>query len=489
MAHNVSDRYPSATRMLSDMDEFRKDPTILFDYTGLPLDAAMRVQNPNLVLQPPADIASKVVKEQNARRTAPASSGERRRDTQTDRTASPQRNPQRRPSPRDEKRARMTTIAIIVCSLVAVIAIGIVMAISFGGGFAPKAKKVEVPNLVGGTFAELPTYNGLSIMKEERYDDSVPAGVIISQKPDAGTMVNQPSIVVVNVSLGPVPNLVMMGNLTERSKDWATAFLDGQKLGLKIEIKEEYNENIADGYVIRTEPKEGAELAQGQTVTLWVSKGKKVQIASMPNVIGENVEAAKNTLALQQLDLVIKLDEVYDMTVPAGTVMSSTPGKGEKLKTGQEVILKVSLGIEKKVIPDLMGMELAKAKGMLTQLGFQEPTVTYVDSDKPKDTVVAQTPEKETEQQITAAITLQVSNGSKAPVTKDVTIDLRGSALNNSCRIAISRDGVQLYSGTVPKGSVSVTLPGQVAVGSAKYTVIINDMDGWEVTEVFSANG
>ena len=483
MAHNVSDRYPSATRMLADMDEFRKDPTILFDYTGLPLDAAMRVQNPNLVLQPPTDIANEVVQEQNARRRTLSSENERRR------TPQPRREDSRRPSPQDEKRTRMTTIAIIVCSLVAVIAIGIFLAVLLGGGFGPGKKMVEVPSLIGEVFADLPTYPGLSVMKEERYDDSVAAGVVISQKPDAGVEVGENSIIVVNVSLGPVPNLVTMGNLTDRSKDWAVSFLEGQKLGLDIQIKEEFNETVTDGYVIRTEPKEGTELKQGQTVTLFVSKGKKVQFSSMPNVVGEDKAAAINVLEMQELDLNIVVEEIYHMTVKAGEVMETEPGRGEKLKTGQTVKLKVSKGIEKKVMPDVVGMDVTGAKGMLTALGFKEPTIKFVDSDKPKNEVIAQSLEKEKEHEITSVITLEVSNGSKAPITKDVTIDLKNSAANNSCRISISRENKVVYSGSVPKGTLSVTLPGQVGVGKVTYSIIINDMDGWEVTEDFAANG
>lgn len=383
----------------------------------------------------------------------------------------------------------MTTIAIIACSLVAVIAIGIVLAIFLGGGFAPKKKMVEVPNLIGKTYSTGETYEGLTIMKEERYDDTVPAGVIISQKPEPGIKVTQPSIVVVNVSLGPVQKTVTMADLAERSKDWAVNYLNGQKLDLNIEVKEDYHDTVADGYVIRTEPKKDAVLTQGQTVTLWVSKGKKIQIAAMPNLINENVETAKSTLELQQLDLKIKLDEVYDMTAPAGTVMATTPGKGEKLKTGQEVILKVSLGVEKKIVPDLKDMELTKAKEMLKELGFKEPVITYADSDKVKDIVIGQSLAANEEHEITAQITLQVSNGSKAPVTKDVTLDLKGSAKQYSCRVEIKRDNQVVYSGTVPKGAISVTLPKQIGVGSVKYDITINEMDGWSETVIFTANG
>ena len=209
----------------------------------------------------------------------------------------------------------------------------------------------------------------------------------------------------------------------------------------------------------------------------------------MPNVVGENKAEAISVLELQQLDLDIVIEEVFHMTIPAGEVMETEPGRGEKLKTGQTVKLKVSKGIETKVIPDLVGMELNNAKGMLTQLGFKAPNVMFVDSDKPKNTVLAQSLEKEKEHQIISDITLEVSNGVMAPVTKDVTIDLRGSALSNDCRISISRDGRVLYSGKVPKGTVSVTLPDQVGVISEKYEIVINDMDGWEITEDFTDNG
>ena len=100
MAHNVSDRYPSATRMLADMDEFRKNPSMLFDYTGLPLDAVMRIQKPPLVLQnpqPPVTTAEKVAGQQNVQRTASkpaAPNKERRQEAQRRRKQQEEENPE-----------------------------------------------------------------------------------------------------------------------------------------------------------------------------------------------------------------------------------------------------------------------------------------------------------------------------------------------------------------------------------------------------------
>ncbi len=485
MAHSVSDRYPSATRMLADMDEFRKDPTKLFDYTGLPLDAAMRIQKPNATPDQPENIAEKVAQGQTPRRR-PTPTPEQRKEE-----AKRRKKEQRANETEDQKRSRITTIAIIVCSVVIVVALGVVLALTLGG--KPKNKTVEVPNLVGETLPASMEYQDFTIKKNEVYNDSVAAGVIISQKPVAGTQIdnknNNDKIIVVEVSLGAETKVVTMENLVNRSKDWALSFLNGQELELDIQFKPEYNDTVAENNIIKTEPKEGAKLTKGQTVTLYISQGKKIEFGGMPMVVNNTKDEATRILQDQGLNLKIVYDEVWDMAIPEGIVMETTPTRGERLKTGQTVTLKISKGIERKVMPDLTGMEIAKAEERLTSLGFKKPAVVEVDSDKPKGTVVKQSLEKDKEHQIIADISLEVSNGSRAPVTKDVTLDLRRSAQFNECQVSITRDGQVVFSGRVPKGTLNVTLPGQTAVGSAKYTIIINETDGWDETVSFTANG
>ena len=485
MAHSVSDRYPSATRMLADMDEFRKDPTKLFDYTGLPLDAAMRIQNPNTIPAQPENIAEKVAQGQPPRRRHTPTPEQRREE------AKRRKKEQRANETEDQKRSRITTIAIIVCSVVIVVALGVVLALTLGG--KPKNKTIEVPDLVGETLPASMEYQDFTIKKNEVYNDSVAAGVIISQKPVAGTQIenkeNIDKIIVVEVSLGAETKVVTMENLVNRSKDWALSYLNGQNLELDIQFKPEYNDTVAENNIIKTEPKEGAKLTKGQTVTLYISQGKKIEFGGMPMVVNNTKDEATKILQDQGLNLKIVYDEVWDMAIPEGIVMETTPTRGERLKTGQTVTLKISKGIERKVMPDLTGMEIAKAEERLTSLGFKKPAVVEVDSDKPKGTVVKQSLEKDKEHQIIADISLEVSNGSKAPVTKDVTLDLRRSAQFNDCQVSITRDGKVLFSGRVPKGTLNVTLPDQTAVGSAKYNIIINETDGWDETVSFTANG
>ena len=61
MALEIDDRYTTATQMLQDMDEFRKDPGILFDYNVPPIDAVIRMSKPiPMPVNPPKTTAQKV---------------------------------------------------------------------------------------------------------------------------------------------------------------------------------------------------------------------------------------------------------------------------------------------------------------------------------------------------------------------------------------------------------------------------------------------
>jgi len=479
MAKSVANRYPSATRMLSDMDEFRKDPTMLFDYTGLSVDEAIRMSKPPLVLNPQPGTKP----ETPARpQTTPRPSTGRKTAPQNHRRRKPRRTQQ------EIRRNKMTTIAIVSCSVVAILAVGIFMAILLGGGFTPDEKLVTIPKLTGEIFDELPDYAGLTIRKEEAYNDSVEAGIVISQAPVAGEKVVEGSLVVVKVSLGSIPRVVKMTDLTGRSKEWAIDFLDSQDFGLKYTIKEENHDSIAQGQVIRTEPKAGVELTNGQSITLWVSKGKKVQFSAMPDLVNQTEEQARKTLNLQDMALDIVVEEVFNINIKAGTVMETEPTSGERLKTGQTVKLYVSKGVEKKAMPDLLGMEHTQASELLTTMGFKPPKITYEFSTEPENTVIGQSHEKGVEYEVHEDIVLRVSKGpsGEMEITKDVVIDLKNAALEDKRDVSVFRNGKIVHFESVAKGTQSITIEDQVGTGTVKYTVHINGEYAWDVSEVFT---
>ena len=57
-------------------------------------------------------------------------------------------------------------------------------------------------------------------------------------------------------------------------------------MGLEVSQKTEYNDSVAEGNVIRTDPVEGSEVDAGTSVILYVSLGPEEKLIDMPNVTG-----------------------------------------------------------------------------------------------------------------------------------------------------------------------------------------------------------
>ena len=491
MAHEIEDRYVSAAQMLEDMDEFRKNPSMLFDYHTPPLDVVTQLQKPQLTLQNPKTTAERVVEKtdgvkrrETVRKTEPAKP---RRAS-----AAPVSQKSRR-APEEESRSNVATIAIVSCSLVAVVAIVIFLITLLNGGFFQKEKLVPVPALLGKEFAQLTEYPGLEIKKEEVYDETIKAGFIIHQEPQAGIEVVEGTLVVVKVSLGPVPEVITMQNLAGETQNRATDVLNGLNLNLQFEILEEYDDTVEAGSVIRTDPAEGTELTAGQRITLWISKGEEIKTIQMPNLREGAKDVATNILNNQKLKLDIRYEEVFDDQVVAGYVVRTSPGKGEELKTGQVVTLYISKGPEMELMPNVVGMSVETAVEVLKGAGFNTPIIDRVESEEKKDIVINQSHEKNVEIPINTQITIEISKGpaetKPLEVTKDVVIDLRGSADGGDCKVSVTKDGSSVFEQTVPKGTKTITIAQQTGTGPQKYVVIINDQDGWDEWVDFTANG
>ena len=510
MALEIDDRYTTATQMLHDMDEFRKDPTMLFDYHVPPLDAVIGMSKAPIPMpvNGPRTTAQKVAGRADGQRprsatgqiprTAAAGQAGRNTGPVSHRSAAEARR-KREEEQRRQRNSRMATIAIISCSLVAVVALVIFLITLFNGQLFTKPQKlIEVPLLVGEVYEQLPEYPEFDLIKEGVYDENYPAGMIIAQKPDAGDQVVEGTKLIATVSLGEVPKIVKMDDLVNMDETSAKNLLDSYDMNLNIVIEEENSEDVEVGKVIRTIPEVGKELHAFDNIILYVSTGPEINISAMPNVVNKSEDMAKNILDSQKLDLDISTKEVYDSNVEKGYIVKTEPASGEQLKTGQRVILYISKGPELKTVPNVMGMDIETAVKVLTNAGFKTPSISYVESEEEKDTVVQQNPGKDTEWDITKVIELKISEGPKptteptteptvpTEVTKDVVINLQGEADNEDIQVSISRDGAEIYNQTVTKGTKTITLSGQTGKGTVVYSVVINDSEGWETSVVFT---
>ena len=341
MSHNPADRYPSAGALLTDMDEFRKNPAILFDYNNpdADMDAALHMQPPKREEEPEAQSVS--IPERTPVRTTPP----RRRTPPANQGAAPAKKPARRREvivEEKEERSKTATIAIIAYAAVAVIAIVLLCFALFGGGSSDEL--MNAPNLLGQIYDENADYGDVVIeLVKKDFSDKYPAGTIMEQNPAANKKITKGDTIRVVVSFGPKPEEKVMLDLSSVPQDQAIDFLKGMDPKLQVLTKMESSGTVKEGCVIRTDPANGEELKEGQTVIIWVSTGPIQETAILPNVVGRSQTQAETMLTGA---------DFYNYTIveveseePKGTVLEQSPKGGIKIDINEAIELKVSKGM------------------------------------------------------------------------------------------------------------------------------------------------
>ncbi|WP_241901614.1 Stk1 family PASTA domain-containing Ser/Thr kinase [Nocardioides houyundeii] len=163
----------------------------------------------------------------------------------------------------------------------------------------------------------------------ERFSESVPAGVVMSSDPPAGTTLKPGATVNVVVSKGRKPRTVT--DFTGRSAERAQQVLEKRKLVVTRE--EVFNDDVPAGEVISQSPSSGT-LFKGETVALVVSRGP--ELVEMPNVVASGVDAAREQLEALGFDVETRESRTY---IGLGFVLSTDPDAGESVPKGSTITL------------------------------------------------------------------------------------------------------------------------------------------------------
>ena len=147
---------------------------------------------------------------------------------------------------------------------------------------------------------------------------------------------------------------------------------------------------------------------------------------TVPDVTGKPMALARQILEDQKLR--VNVAEVYDATVPAGTVVSQTPEAGTKVKEERMVTINVSRGGEELDMPDLLGLDRADAEIKLKKMGLKLGSVYEKFSDDEEGTVIGQEPRSGTRISKGQTIDITISKGKKV---KKVTVpNVKGGTLS-----------------------------------------------------------
>ncbi len=248
----------------------------------------------------------------------------------------------------------------------------LVLALLGGGagwffGLGPGAL-AAIPSVQDKTVAQaqaLLQEQGFGSMSKDVNDETVQQGLVVTSDPAPGTQRRRFLPVTLLVSKGPVlyPVPALAGGTVEAAK---TA-LHNAKLALGS-ITDQYDEETAAGVVLSQSPTSDTQQRAATPINLVVSKGPTP--IPVPNVVGQDKDAARR--ALTDLGLVPQLapDTVFDKQVPAGSVVSQDPASGTLTK-GSAVTLTVSKGPKLVTVPSFIGKQVDKAVQELRQLGFQ----------------------------------------------------------------------------------------------------------------------
>ena len=297
MAPDPDNRYLSADDMLADLEEFRKNPNINFDYNVSGFQDDEDDVDKTQVLPTAASISrvgSRVREPERVQNRSRSNPPPRRREREED-------EEEYDDGPR---RPNWPIIGAVAAILVFVVALLYIMfSTAFSGSLGAQTQNIRVPSVTGQLFSEAQAntelLNGFTLVQGETVESDQPAGTILQQSPNANDFVSGDDMTItVTVSSGEAEEVLMPPLEGKTLAQALSALQVDLDLGLSVDYdsRSEYHDTIPEGCVISTIPEEGTVLSEGQQVILVMSLGKEETPMVMPNLIGMDEETAKKTI-------------------------------------------------------------------------------------------------------------------------------------------------------------------------------------------------
>lgn len=298
MQKDPASRYQSAAEMLQDIESFKHNPSIKFDYQY-------------------------IVEDNNRYRRAV----EEVRQAET-----------------DEEEYKSPVIPVLTGIATAFVLVALVFVLIFvdtSGIFKKNTKKeVELSNFVGQVYNDV-IQSGkyeFEFYKEEKFSSEIAEGVIMDQNPKAGKRVYSNSQVKLIVSKGP--ERLMVPDYDNMKFEQYTQLLT--QLGLSYIEMPVYDSDVPEDIVCNTNPQPREEVNAGDVIEVYYSLGPKTKNLVMQNFVNIPYATAKSQLT--SLGITVANATSVDSDKPEGTIISQEPAYGTKLTKDTVVKFTVSNG-------------------------------------------------------------------------------------------------------------------------------------------------
>ena len=303
-----SERYQSAAEMLLDLEEFKRNPLIRFEYNYY-------------VDREPTKYVSPLEYTRPAR---PAAKAQRLEEGEEE----------------TERRNLLPKMIGIVAGVVFVVAVFVVLLVVFNN----PGDKVRVDQFVdmmqsdvqnNAEFAKLYNFT----WKTERSTKA--PGTVSRQEPAYGSLQSPDATGKVQVTLyvsqsdgGTVPNVV--------GKLYADAEQEIRNAGFIPKPETKYSATVEKGKVVSTDPKANSNLAKGETVIIYMAVDfKEDDLVDMPQLIGWSLDDAE--AMLNSVDLKLDRTDVPEMDSNEAEGKVAWQGVDAKTKVAKGTVIKVKI--------------------------------------------------------------------------------------------------------------------------------------------------
>jgi len=188
----------------------------------------------------------------------------------------------------------------------------------------------------------------------------------------------------------------------------AAAVAKADRAGLSVTFADpDYDEVIARGQVLRTDPGPGRSIDKGGTVGLTMSLGPERY--PVPEVVGKTEAVARRLIEDNNLQVATP-ESRFSLKVEEGSVISADPEVGTEVKPDTAVLLVISRGAEPVAVPNVVGKPVAEARAMLADAKLASEVTEKFDEAVPAGVVVSQNPASGTADK-RSVVALVVSKG------------------------------------------------------------------------------
>lgn len=212
---------------------------------------------------------------------------------------------------------------------------------------------IPLPSLLGKSLEDAQSIADSNnfTLRFTKVESAMAEGLVTSQDPAAGTMIEEGSIVNVEISDGS--GKVVMPELKNFTLSEAKQALIDSGLSVSVVTKEVADDEVEMGRIVSSDPNAGDEIVATEVseVTVYLSTGPDNKSATVPSLLNLTKEEAESRLSEAGLELG-KVSEAYSSDVEEGKIISQSQKEGMKVAEGKKIDVTVSLGVEPTATPE-----------------------------------------------------------------------------------------------------------------------------------------